>query len=104
LQIRVSSPGEHLDSDDVNGIEQDLAKIDRRLSDYRDVRAEVRVNGKATSPEHSVVIELHYGRNHLFARDHSRDARQAVRAARDELLRQINDRSRGGHSSFVKGT
>lgn len=103
MQIRVSAPGEHLDSDDVNGIEQDLAKIDRRLSDYRDVRAEVRVNGKATAPEHNVVIELHYGRNHLFARDHSRDARQAVRAARDELLRQINDRSRGGHSSFAKG-
>ncbi len=104
MQIRVSSPGDHLDNDAVEGIEQDLGKIDRRLADYRDVRAEVRVNGKANSPDHNVVIELHYGRNHLFASDQSRDARQAVRAARDELLRQINDRSRGGHSSFAKGT
>jgi hypothetical protein len=28
--------------------------------------------------------------------------RRAVREARDEVLRQINDRSRGGHSWFVK--
>lgn len=102
MQIRVSAPGENLDSDDLDGIEQDLAKIDRRLSDYKNVRAEVRVNGKESAPEHHVVIELHYGRNHLFARDQARDPRQAVRAARDELLRQINDRSRGGHSSFAK--
>jgi hypothetical protein len=27
---------------------------------------------------------------------------QAVRRARDEILRQINDRSRRGHSSFTK--
>jgi hypothetical protein len=31
------------------------------------------------------------------------DMGQAVRAAREDVMRQINDRSRRGHSSFTKG-
>jgi hypothetical protein len=31
------------------------------------------------------------------------DVGPAVREARDEILRQINDRSRGSHSEYSKG-
>ena len=103
MLIRVSSPDKHLSTTEVSRIEKDLEKIDRRLHDYRNVTAEVRVSGKDSAPERSVTIELHYGRRHLIAKSRATDVGIAVRDARKDLLRQINSHSRGGHSSFIKG-
>ena len=103
MRIAVSSPGKHLDNGDVAAIERDLEKIDRRLKEFGDrVNAAVRIgDAQGSAPGHHVVIELDYGRNHLIAKAENADMGQAVRAAREELLRQINDRSKGGHSSFA---
>ena len=103
MQIRVSSPADHLSTAEVDGIHKDLEKIDRRLHEFRDVTVEVRVNPDGRAPDKLITVELHYGRHHLIARAHHNDTRQAVRKAREELLRQINSHSRGGHSSFAKG-
>jgi ribosome-associated translation inhibitor RaiA len=103
LRIRVSSPGYELKSRDVDRIERDLEKIDRRLHEYSEVVADVRIsNGKNGGRDYNVTVELDYGRNHLMAKADHPDMGQAVREAREELLRQINDRSRRGHSSFLK--
>ena len=104
MRIRVSSPDHHLGSNDVDSIEKDLEKIDRRLREHANVTAVVRISETQGAPGFHAVVELDYGRNHLIAKAHHGDMGQAVRAARDELMRQINDRSRGGHSSFAKGT
>lgn len=104
MRLSVSSPGQELSQAEIDQIERDLEKIDRRLKDFKEeVRAEVRINkGGSGAPQNLVVIELHYGRTHLVAKEDHSDWGQAVRAAREDLLRQINDRSRGGHSSFSK--
>lgn len=104
MRISVSAPGDHLEPKEVEGIERDLEKIDHRLRDYKqEVSAEVRVSAAHGSAHgHQVVIELDYGRNHLIAKAENSDVGIAVREAREELLRQINDRSRGGHSQFAK--
>jgi ribosome-associated translation inhibitor RaiA len=103
MQIRVSSPGNRLDSGDIDQIEKDLEKIDRRLGDLEDVFAEVRIKDGEPGQDYTVTIELDYRRNHLFAKAENRDMGLAVRTAREEILRQINNRSKGGHSSFTKG-
>ncbi|HEX2051415.1 MAG TPA: HPF/RaiA family ribosome-associated protein [Actinomycetota bacterium] len=102
MLIRVSSPGSDLSEGDVARIEKDLEKIDRRLGDHKQVTAEVRVSGVGGSPGYHVVLEVDYGRTHLRAKADHGDLGQAVREARDDVLRQINDRSRGGHSSYAK--
>jgi ribosome-associated translation inhibitor RaiA len=103
MLIRVSSANNSLDSGDIDQIEKDLEKIDRRLGDVEDVYAEVRIKDGYPSQEYTVTIDLDYRRNHLIAKASDRDMGQAVRMAREEILRQINDRSKGGHSSFTKG-
>lgn len=103
MQIRVSAPSSDLTQSDIDGVERDLEKIDRRLQDFKEeVVAKVRIKSGHDIPEHHVVVELDYGRNHLLAKAEGADLGQAVREARDELLRQINDRTRRGHSSFAK--
>ncbi len=102
MDIKVSSPGHHLNGSQVDEIERDLAKVARRLNKYNDVRTEVRVSETQGTPGFHVVLELGYGRNHLQAKAEAPDVGRAVREAREELLRQINDRSRGGHSWFAK--
>jgi ribosome-associated translation inhibitor RaiA len=106
MRIRVSSPGTDLRSGDRDQIEKDLEKLDRRLGERagdREVDALVRIgNGTRGTPYH-VVLEIDYGRTHLLAKADNADVGQAVREAREEILRQINDRSRRGHSSFSKG-
>lgn len=106
MRLSVSSPGQDLSQAEIDQIERDLEKIDRRLKDFKEeIRADVRINkGGSGAPQHHIVIELHFGRNHLVAKEDHSDWGQAVRAAREDLLRQINDRSRGGHSSFSKHT
>ncbi|HVM34761.1 MAG TPA: HPF/RaiA family ribosome-associated protein [Actinomycetota bacterium] len=103
MRISVSSPGIDLTDADVDRIANDLEKIDRRLNDWDQVDAEVRVNSHANQASVYVVLELHYGPNHLIAKADAAEVGLAVREAREEILRQINDRSRGGHSSFAKG-
>jgi ribosome-associated translation inhibitor RaiA len=103
MLVKIASPGTDLSDADRAKIEEDLQKIQRRLSD-RDIRAEVRINDGEGRVGYHVVIELDYGRTHLRAVEDHTDVGQAVRGAREDLLRQINDRSRRGHSSFAKGT
>jgi ribosome-associated translation inhibitor RaiA len=103
MQLRVSAPGTRLRDGDVDRIQRDLEKIDRRLSRFNEVYAEVRINGSDTpANNHHVTLEIEYGRHHLIAKSDGPDMGQAVRAARDEILRQINDRSRGSHSEYSK--
>jgi ribosome-associated translation inhibitor RaiA len=101
MRISVSSPGAHLEPADVDRIERDLEKIDRRLNEHSEVSATVRVAETPSGGWH-VTLELDYGRNHLIAKADADDQGQAVRSAREEILRQINDRSRRGHSWFAK--
>ena len=104
MRIAVSAPGNHLEQDEITAIERDLEKIDRRLKDFKEeITASVRVtDAEGPAPGHHVVLELDYGRTHLIAKTDNADVGMAVREAREEILRQINDRSRGGHSSFAK--
>ena len=104
MRIRVSAQGDHVEERDIEAIHRDLEKIDRRLQDFKEeVTAEVRIRNEGSASDHQVVVELDFGRTHLIAKAEHRDVGQAVREAREELLRQINDRSRRGHSSFSKG-
>lgn len=107
MRVTVSAPGQDLKDSDVDAITADLEKIDRRLSTVdEEVVANVRIGHAQNAqgiPGHHVVLEVHYGPNHLLAKSENPDIGIAVRAAREEVLRQINDRSRGGHSSIAKG-
>jgi ribosome-associated translation inhibitor RaiA len=105
MEIRVSSPGHPLTDDEKDRLRSDLEKIERRLGTYKEVVADVRINGNGNSPEgYRVTLEVARGRSHLIASAAHTDLGQAVRSAREDILRQINDRSRRGHSSFAKGT
>ncbi len=107
MRIRVSAPGNNLKQEEIDAISRDLEKIDRRLHDFKEeVTADVRVSygqSERAGKAQRVTIELDYGRNHLIAKAENADVGTAVREAREELLRQINDRKRGGHSSKAKG-
>ena len=104
MELRVSAPGTSLDDGVVDQIERDFQKIDRRLSSFKNVFVEVRINSNDSHAEtFNVVVELEYSRNHLIAKSSGADLGQSVRDAREELLRQINDRSRGSHSQHAKG-
>ncbi|MDQ3985428.1 MAG: HPF/RaiA family ribosome-associated protein [Actinomycetota bacterium] len=104
MQIRVSSPGHKLKDGDVDRIERDLEKIDRRLSGFNQVFAEVRISKtRGAAATFAAKLEVEYGRRHLLATGESEDIGQAVRAAREDILRQINDRGRGSHSQYAKG-
>ncbi|MFN2490620.1 MAG: hypothetical protein ABR529_12980 [Actinomycetota bacterium] len=103
MHLRVSSPGTRLKDGEVDRIQKDLEKIDRRLRQFEEVYAEVRINGgDAGAPSHHVTLEIEYGRHHLIAKSVNADVGIAVRDAREEILRQINDRSRGSHSEYSK--
>lgn len=103
MELKVSSPGHKLADEDIDGIQRDLEKIDRRLQSFDSVYAEVRISTSEGPTEFHITLELEYGRNHLVAKNGNPDMRQGVRRARDEILRQINDRSRGSHSQYAKG-
>ncbi|MFN2586497.1 MAG: hypothetical protein ABR613_00055 [Actinomycetota bacterium] len=107
MRVTVSAPGQDLKDSDVDAITADLQKIDRRLNGVgEEVVANVRISDAQNAqrvPGHHVVLEVHYGPNHLLAKTENPDVGMAVREAREEVLRQINDRSRGGHSSIAKG-
>jgi ribosome-associated translation inhibitor RaiA len=103
MEIRVSAPGHHLEQHEIDAIQKDLEKIDRRLNRYDEVFAEVRINGNQSIPAFHVVLEVEYRRNHLRAKADNPDIGMAVREAREEILRQINDRAGPSHSSYAKG-
>ena len=107
MRVRVSAPGSDLKKEEIEAINHDLEKIDRRLQDFKEeVSAHVRI-GNAQSEGagrgYRVTIELDFGRSHLIAKAENADVGMAVREAREELLRQINDRKRGGHTAKAKG-
>ena len=105
MRLRVSAPGRELKSTEVDLIEKDLEKLDRRLNqDHSEAEAEVRIseNSNNGATGFHVVMEVHNGRHHYLAKAGHTDMRQAIREAREEVLRQIKDRSRGGHSWFLK--
>lgn len=107
MRVTVSAPGQDLKQSDVDAITADLEKIDRRLNGVgEEVVANVRISHAQNAqrvPGHHVVLEVHYGPNHLLAKTENPDVGIAVREAREDVLRQINDRSRGGHSDRAKG-
>lgn len=105
MQLKVSSPDQKLEQAEIDQIHRDLEKIDRRLKDFRDeIYADVRINSSNNGANMlRAVLELRYGRTHLIAKADNGDLGQAVRTARDEILRQVNDRSRGSHSQYAKG-
>lgn len=103
MRISVSAPGNNLTEVEVESIRRDLDKIDRRLRESRrEVSAEVRITETQGMRGSHVVLEVDFGRTHLLAKAAHADLGQAVREAREEILRQINDRSRRGHSSFAR--
>jgi ribosome-associated translation inhibitor RaiA len=103
MELKVSSPGFDLTQDQLQGIERDLEKLDRRLKDYELVYAELRVNHTDKGVNrYKSVLELEFGRNHLVASSEHSDLGMSVRDAREDILRQINDRSRRGHSDHSK--
>ena len=106
MRIKVTSPGMAIKQSEIDQIEKDLEKIGRRLSSYQEVEILVRtkVHNSSAHPKVHVTMEIDYGRNHHVAKGDDDDIFVAVRQAREDVLRQINDRSRGGHSSFAKGT
>jgi ribosome-associated translation inhibitor RaiA len=104
MNLRVSAHGFRLQHGEVDRIEKDLEKLDRRLRRYKEVHAEVRINGDESSTvTRQVTLEVEYGRHHLIAKDEHKDVGQAIRSAREEILRQVNDRARGSHSEYSKG-
>jgi ribosome-associated translation inhibitor RaiA len=102
MRIAIASPGIDLTENETREIERDLDKVARRLVKEPDVTCEVRVNNGQPAGTYRVVIELHYRTNRLVATSDAPDAGFAVREAREDLLRQINDRAPRGHSSHAK--
>ena len=103
MELKVSSPGLDLDQEQLERIERDLEKLDRRLKDYELVYAELRISHtERGAPNYKSVLELEFGKNHLVAKGENADLGMSVRGAREDILRQINDRSRRGHSDFTK--
>lgn len=103
MRISVSAPKGDVQPDEIDRITKDLEKIERRLKGFKqEVSASVRINNPDGPPAHQVTLELDYGRNHLIAKAVHADVGQAVREAREEILRQINDRGRRGHSWFKR--
>ena len=104
MEISVSAPHENLSEADLAGIENDVAKISRRLGNRDgDAFLAIRVSGDQGAPTRLVTMELEYGPNHLIAKNDGADIRQSVRVAREELVRQIEKNSTGGsHSDHAK--
>jgi len=98
----VIAPDDDLKEQDIDRIKKDLEKLDRRLVNYDLVRADLRI-AKNGGHGREVTLDLHYGRRHVIAKAQHDKIGQAIRLVRDDILRQVNDRSRGGHSSFTKG-
>jgi ribosome-associated translation inhibitor RaiA len=102
MRIAIASPGIDLSDEESQQIERDLDKVGRRLTKVDDVSCEVRVNNGQPAGSFRVVIELHYRANRLVATEEAGDIGMAIRAAREDILRQINDRTPRGHADHSK--
>jgi ribosome-associated translation inhibitor RaiA len=102
VRISVSAPGLDLNAEDHQSIERDLEKLSRRLEKQENATARVRLTGGPPANAWHAVLEVDYGKIHLVAKSDAPDAGQALRTAREEILRQVNDRTRRGHSSIAK--
>lgn len=103
MKISIASPGHDLTADEIASVERDLEKIARRLEKVGDdAVTNVRINNGTATKLYTVVLEVSYRRNHITAKAEDHDMGTALRHAREEALRQINDKGRGGHSSYAK--
>ncbi|MFP5299182.1 MAG: hypothetical protein ACLGHL_09370 [Actinomycetota bacterium] len=102
MQLSVSSPGTKLSTEQVEQFGRDLEKIDRRFRSPDDAVARLRVSNGKPQQGYDVLLEVDYTRYHFLAKAKNGDVGIAVREARDDLIRQITDVSRGGHSSIAK--
>lgn len=103
MKISIASPGHDLSADETAAVERDLEKIARRLEKIGDdAITNVRINNGNGTKIYTVVLEVSYRKNHITAKAEDSDMGTALRHAREEALRQINDRGRGGHSSYAK--
>lgn len=102
MRIAIAAPGVDLTDEEAQRIHKDLEKVDRRLSKVDDVSCQVRVNNSQPAGSFRVVIELEYRANRIIATAEGPDVGFAVRDAREDVMRQINDRSPRGHSSHAK--
>jgi ribosome-associated translation inhibitor RaiA len=103
VRLSIASPGIDLKKGQVEEIERDLEKLDRRLEKVEEVDARLRINNGDMKGYH-VVLEVDFRRSHFVAKADDKDMGRAVREAREEMLRQINDHSKRGHTSQAKGT
>lgn len=104
MQLSISSPGTNLKPDDVEHIERDLEKIDRRFRSPDDAFARLRVTNGNPKLGYDVLLEVDYHKYHFLAKANNTDMGMAVREAREEVIRQITDAGRGGHTAMAKGT
>lgn len=102
MQLSVSSPGTKLQPEQVEQFGKDLEKIDRRLRSPDDAIGRLRVSNGKPQQGYDVLLEVDYKRYHFIAKAQHSDVGIAVREAREDLIRQINDVNRGGHSSMAK--
>lgn len=103
MQLSISSPGLDLESDEVQRIEQDLEKIERRFRSPEEIMARVKVTNGTPRGFH-VLLEVDYKKYHFIAKADDPEVGKAVRGAREDLLQQIENISKRGHSSHAKGS
>ena len=103
MRLSIASPGIDLKQSQVEDINRDLEKLDRRLEKVEEVDTRLRINNGDMNGYH-VIMEVDFRRSHFVAKADDKDMGRAVREAREEILRQINDHSKRGHSSQAKGT
>lgn len=102
MQIAIVTPGVELEPATKARFEDDLAKLARRLGNDESATCNAKLNRGDRNLVH-VVLEVHQGKHHYLAKSDDEDANFALRKARDEVIRQLNDHSRGGHSQYAKG-
>ncbi|MBA2726014.1 MAG: HPF/RaiA family ribosome-associated protein [Actinobacteria bacterium] len=102
MQIAIVTPGVELEPATKDRFEDDLAKLTRRLGNDETAVCNAKLNRGERNLVH-VVLEVHQGKRHYLAKSDDKDANLALRKARDEVIRQVNDHSRGGHSQYAKG-
>ncbi|HVL63956.1 MAG TPA: HPF/RaiA family ribosome-associated protein [Actinomycetota bacterium] len=100
--IRIAATGGELSDNDVDQIQKDLGKLERRLKGGKEPYLDIHVSGDDGAPTRKVTLRLEYGPNQLVATAEEADVLLAVRQARERLLRQIEREGRGGHADHAK--
>lgn len=102
--IRVASTGKELTQPDIDRIQQEMAKLDRRLQKVEEPYLDIHVSGDESAPAKKATMRLEFGSRHLVASAEDADVFRAIRAGREELLSQIERAGRGTHSEYSKGS